>query len=407
MPKTSEQSQAYNDGIDLADLIRALWQGKWLVIGVTLVVLSFGIVYLKTTPQAYTGSLGISKLPFVKADAYAELNELKFMPKVYGDNLLQGFVDDVKGLNAFEQAIKAFNYITQLEEETDKEFEFRVRATANDFSIVDVSKKKEPPNLMMRFTTQNPALATKVIEHALDRVNQNVNNGLLESFKRRQIEYSRKVSNSLVDLESAKKIAVIGYKTNKRAKLAILDEQAKIARSIDLATGSLSTLPNKHVSAAYIPFPFKAKDVNEDMDETKMISRTDDDTQLPQYLMQKDVNETPLYLRGFLVIEEEINILQTRKSIEKFIPSLASIERQKFELEQDKTIQRANIVLASTPIGTDQFFAAVYDVALVEYTSNTRSLLTLLLSSVLGGMLGIFVLIFRNALMNDGWSKKD
>ena len=79
MPNSPEQGQAYNDEIDLADLIRALWQGKWLVIGVTLVVLSFGIVYLKTTPKAYTGSLGISKLPSAQADVYDELNELNFM----------------------------------------------------------------------------------------------------------------------------------------------------------------------------------------------------------------------------------------------------------------------------------------------------------------------------------------
>jgi len=52
MPNSPEQSQAFNDEIDLADLIRALWQGKWLVIGVTLATLALGIAYLMITPKA-------------------------------------------------------------------------------------------------------------------------------------------------------------------------------------------------------------------------------------------------------------------------------------------------------------------------------------------------------------------
>ena len=57
MPNSPEQSQAFNDEIDLADLIRALWQGKWLVIGVTLATLALGIAYLMITPKSYTASL--------------------------------------------------------------------------------------------------------------------------------------------------------------------------------------------------------------------------------------------------------------------------------------------------------------------------------------------------------------
>jgi len=56
-------------------------------------------------------------------------------------------------------------------------------------------------------------------------------------------------------------------------------------------------------------------------------------------------------------------------------------------------------VFANTPIGTDQFSAASYDIALIEYESNTKTSLILALSIVLGGMLGIFVLLIRNVLM--------
>ena len=35
MQNENAQHDHYNDEIDLADLVRSLWDGKWLVIGVT------------------------------------------------------------------------------------------------------------------------------------------------------------------------------------------------------------------------------------------------------------------------------------------------------------------------------------------------------------------------------------
>ena len=103
MPNSPEQSQAYNDEIDLADLIRALWQGKWLVIGVTLATLALGIAYLMIAPKSYTASLNILALPDSQADVYVELHDAAFIavdshPLLAADkqSLLALFVEDLK-----------------------------------------------------------------------------------------------------------------------------------------------------------------------------------------------------------------------------------------------------------------------------------------------------------------------
>ena len=121
MPNSPEQSQAYNDEIDLADLIRALWQGKWLVIGVTLATLALGITYLMIAPKSYTASLEISALPLMKVELYEELNTTEFMPLVNQASLLNSFLDDFQSLDSLEQSIKSSNFITQQEDETDEE----------------------------------------------------------------------------------------------------------------------------------------------------------------------------------------------------------------------------------------------------------------------------------------------
>jgi chain length determinant protein (polysaccharide antigen chain regulator) len=399
MSNSPEQSQAYNDEIDLADLIRALWQGKWLVIGVTLATLALGIAYLMITPKSYTASLEISALPLMKVELYEELNTTEFMPLVNQASLLNSFLDDFQSLDSLEQSIKSSNFITQQEDETDEEFAFRIRATANTFSISPNSKKTNDTNFILRFTTQKPKLMNEIVNNALIQSNQNVNKYLVKSFQRRKTESARRIKFSLKDLNSSRKLALASYKTNIQSRLAILDEQAKLARSIKLSVGSLSSMPNKNVSSVYLPLPLEKRDINEAMDITNLGSGAKKEDDIGSYLLSQDVNETPLYLRGFLVIEEEIKSLQSRQSPERFIPSLTIIDRDIFKLQQDPTIERAEEVFANTPIGTDQFSAASYDIALIEYESNTKTSLILALSIVLGGMLGIFVLLIRNVLM--------
>ena len=399
MPNSPEQSQAYNDEIDLADLIRALWQGKWLVIGVTLATLALGIAYLMIVPKSYTASLEISALPLMKVELYEELNTTEFMPLFNQASLLNSFLDDFQSLDSLEQSIKSSNFITQQEDETDEEFAFRIRATANTFSISPNSKKTNDTNFILRFTTQKPKLMNEIVNNALIQSNQNVNKYLVKSFQRRKTESARRIKFSLKDLNSSRKLALASYKTDIQSRLAILDEQAKLARSIKLSVGSLSSMPNKNVSSVYLPLPLEKRDINEAMDITNLGSGAKKEDDIGSYLLSQDVNETPLYLRGFLVIEEEIKSLQSRQSPERFIPSLTIIDRDIFKLQQDPTIERAEEVFANTPIGTDQFSAASYDIALIEYESNTKTSLILALSIVLGGMLGIFVLLIRNVLM--------
>jgi chain length determinant protein (polysaccharide antigen chain regulator) len=111
-----------------------------------------------------------------------------------------------------------------------------------------------------------------------------------------------------------------------------------------------------------------------------------------------NVDQT-LYLRGYLALEKEMQLLAARDSAALYIPSLASLDYQQRVLMQDPAVERAQEIFALTPIGTEQFEAAVYDIASMSYKSNTKTSLVLALSIVLGGMLGVFVLLIRNAVI--------
>ena len=148
------------------------------------------------------------------------------------------------------------------------------------------------------------------------------------------------------------------------AKLSMLNEQAQIARSLNLTSGSLSsqTLENKST------------------------------------LVSSSNGNNPLYLRGYVALEEEIKLIKLRKDPNNFIDEMEVLKDRNLSF-CNKEVKSVEMMLAKTPIGTDQFSAAVYNLDTLVYKNNTKTSLILALSIVLGGMLGIFVLLIRNVLI--------
>ena len=323
MPNSPEQSQAYNDEIDLADLIRALWQGKWLVIGVTLATLALGIVYLMIAPKSYTASLNILALPDSQADVYIELHEAQLIA-TDKQSLLALFVEDLKTQT---QSVNGLG-----------------------LSIASVT----PTQSRLSFPTQAPGQLTETVADALELAHRNVNQQLELNFSRHSNKLAANNTTAIeaLDLERLQKIAI--FKINQNQQVATLKEQVKLARLLSIEKGALSSLTG-----------FKALKV---------------------------------YEQGYLALEKEIELIQSRK-VEDFIPDLARIEFSQAELLKNKEVKKVEMMLAKTPIGTDQFAAAVYNLDTLVYKNNTKTSLILALSIVLGGMLGIFVLLIRNVVI--------
>ena len=103
-------------------------------------------------------------------------------------------------------------------------------------------------------------------------------------------------------------------------------------------------------------------------------------------------------MKGYVPLEKEIELIRSRK-VEDFIPDLVRIEFLKAKLLKNTEVGILEAILAKTPISTDEYSAAVYNLDTLVYKNNTKTSLILALSIVLGGMLGIFVLFIRNVLI--------
>ena len=272
-------------------------------------------------------------------------------------------IEDVRSRDSIEQFIKSYDYIEQNKDETDEDFAFRVRTEVYAFAFAPLDLtigKDSQPNWVLSVTTSHPDIMSQIIADALALSNENVNQQIVKRFKHQQDETARRIRFNIEDLDFKKQRLLSQFELLTTSRLALLQEQAQIARSLDLSNGVLSA---------------------------------------QSYAGGPTVVASTLYLRGYLALEKEIEMITNRKYPQLFIKELVVLEDLRYQLLHDQTIIRANELLADTPIGTERFIAAHYDLASMQYKTKTKTMLVLALAAVLGGMLGIFVLLIRNALI--------
>ena len=364
--------QQYNDEIDLADLVRSLWNGKWLIIGITLATVIAATVYVVVTPKSYTGTLYITTIPISETNKYLPLSEAPHslhqteLNNIAKDQLALLFIEDVQTYVGLKKSMEEKKYVKKLENESNAEFTRRMEAVARTFTLSKVANKKSEggSKWLMEVTTQQPDLAIGVLTDALlfsnNRVSHSVENTLNEILNAR----SRSITGQINDINIAKNILIAQEKLKTQARLAFLNEQADLARAVKINKNTLN-------AQAFTT-------------QSSLVSIID--------------QRQPYYLRGYTAIETEIDNLSSRQSPELFIPKLLDLERQRQTLLQDNSIARLKEALKLTPIGTDAFKAAAYDFYTVQFKSTSKPKLILALSLVLGGMLGIFVLMIRNVV---------
>ena len=325
------------------------------------------VIYLTITPKTYTGALEISPLTTADAEVYLILNESELIG-INNKQLATLFIDDILTYKALEASIKDNSYLEKLAAESELEFSLRISHAARTFSLSKPSNKKDEeqqPKWTLAITTQQPELAIKVVSDALSVANDSVNHQVQIMMDKHFAAHSRGIIRELEDIDTATSIALSIEKLKTQSRLAYLKEQASLARAIGIDKNTLTA-----------------------------------QTFTTQSALVTSVNkEEPFYLRGYIAIEKEMEILSARQSHQLFIPELIRNETKRRLLLADKGITIARELLKLTPIGTEAFEAVSYDLASITLQSKTKTSLILALSIVLGGMLGIFVLLIRNAVV--------
>ena len=365
-----EQSQQDNDETTLSDVIRAIWDGKWIISSITAVIFIIVVTYLIIIPQTYRATIVIHPIQTYEISKYEEVNSLKLI-KIDSEYLEQLFIDELMTYNVFEVSMMENRYIEKIKNETELDYLIRIKKAARVFSLSKPLNRgsrdleKKTPKWTLSYKTLRPDLATKVIAEAFSLANNEVNAKVQKIIGRTVSSYLRLTENKLKDIDILDKVNLRNEKIKTQSRLAFLDEQNSIAKVLGIEKNT----PTEQTFTA----------------QSKLINLAD--------------KEVPFYLRGYRAIEKEIETLSSRKSPQLFIPEYLENNIEKALLLQDNTVVRLKESVSETPIGTDNFKAVFYDTNLIKFQRKAKHSLILALSIVLGGMIGIIVVCTQNAII--------
>jgi LPS O-antigen subunit length determinant protein (WzzB/FepE family) len=389
-PREWSSYPAADDEINLADLVRSIWDGRWLIAGVAAITTVLGAGYAFVAPNKYETTLELQKLTQDELGAYEVLNALTSpldpldQTKRKKEPSQLGFVIDdeilmnktIERLNTREELLDSIQQtkLIQPEEFTDrKEYEKALEATAFDYKITapeDPKDKKKNQELRENWAIryegpQKPELVLETLDLALRDSVEHARLALVEDYERKKSVYQQNQAYTLEDLQLQLTNLYGDYDKKIQQRLATLRENAGIARSLGLKTSTIEA--QNYTTASTVVTNIKT--------------------------------DNPLYLRGYEALEKEIEQITSRTNRENFVAERIALEAEIRKVEQDQTIIRNDRAFIQTPlVDADRFKAIRYSLTTAETKNAKKTPLILALSVVLGGMLGLFVLFFRNAL---------
>ena len=361
-----------NDEIDLRDLFLTIWDGRFIIAVITVVLIVLSGVYAKANP-AFNASLDFRPLTSFEEDEYKELNAISFF-KIDKTILMNLFAEKLMERSVLMDAIKSQNYIDPKDFDTPEKYEIAVSKLASEIEIIPptddeklakargVEKERGTGNWVLRFKGSDKDKFFMVMSEAFLKSNESIREELLRRFKLEVEIAERKKKYDIEDLNRYIQNAKQDYDRRTNDRLAYLTEQSAIARKLNIAKNTIET---QNFSGA-----------NSVLTTVK--------------------TENPYYLHGYEAIEKEMDLLKNRANKDAFIAELLDLETKVRAIEQDPTIKRAVTAFSATPIATgDHFKVALFDVGTIDIQNQRKLSVYVAGAGVLGLFLGIVVVFVR------------
>lgn len=389
-----------NYDIDLYEIIFNLWENKFKIFTITTAFLILGYIFFYISNKNYIAITNIKPISTFEDQKYKSYNNLvnKIFPKnelidtknidtinkkanlieidnINKDLLLNLFISKIRTEKIIEEGIIKFNLINKDNFIDEKNYYQAVKRNA--ILIIDQitspfedekDKRKNIPYWQFNFEISDKISWSNFLKHIEIKANEEIRQSFIDQFNTDMNNLNNHLKFQLEDINQNIKNALEDYKTSIANRLAFLNEQAEIARTLNIAKSTL---------------------------EADLI-KTYNNTAVVTNIKYAD----SYYLKGFEMIEKEISLINSRKNVKPFVSDLIELEKKKRNILQNKNIERLKYLFSDTPINNkDNFRAAKIDYTATTYRHEMLLLSEILVISFLIGLLMSFMYIFFNNLI--------
>ena len=337
--------------INLIDLIFIIWTGKWKIISITSACIVFMLVYfatLKKNNEIFLASTKIipiqtfeetkygtynryldqikkkdiqNKILFNNDESFSNTDQKSYQDLSFAEinktYLLNLFLEQLSEGEVLKNAIKKFNLLEKENFKHDTQYEEEVTKLASSISLIPPKIDDQSLIWTLNFKTTNIEKWQSLLGSIEKPLNEKIRLYLIENFEQLILEEKKKKLYKIEDLDQKILNAKINYENQTSSKIAYLEEQAKLARRLDIKKNNLVELQSFATDTGII---------------TNL--RTD----------------IPYYMRGYEMIEKEIELIKGRSNTELFIEQLQSLQAEKMDLSTNKHIERIESLISETPI---------------------------------------------------------
>lgn len=379
--------------MDLIEVLKCLWNGKWIICGMSAITLAVSGFYVVLMPNRFETSIILRELDTTTMSEYQLLTALLYnadqnrWPSVspqHGNfvdsriatsaitsssSFLSEFIDVLSQRDVIARAAASAEIPIQqnpgherLNTEHFEDFALALEISTTEIPAPTPSGTSIAWRLSWQSNDQefSNKFIPKIIEmtneetrlRLLQRLNSTI--GQLQNIQMQRADQLRK------DIENA----IENYQVQLNDELARLEEQASLARILGVETAPVSRIEN--------------------LNSLSDLSGT-----------RSTVNMT--YLNGYRVLDEQMRILRNRNQVEAFIPSLRELQNQLKEIEQDNTSNLISTAVDMTSLALRGSFEAVrYDPASLRMTYLRDNSFVLTLAVLFGACLGAALVLIQH-----------
>jgi LPS O-antigen subunit length determinant protein (WzzB/FepE family) len=361
----------YSDEVDLVELIQTVWNGKLVILAFVFVSLAaaFGFTIARPAPD-FIATSQIKPIFTEDEEKYRKFN-LVGIYKVNADGLLARFIEQLDNRQVVQKLLVKHRLVDRNDFDSDEDFDDALVQLASSINIApdddsqQIGEDAKHWQLSFEYNDRDKWLA--LLKDLKLETTDEVQRLVTMQFANITETLVTKRAFELEDLETAIDNTFADYEQVVAKRVAFLQEQAAIARTLNVADNTIEAQS------------FDSK--------SGMITNV--------------ATEVPFYLRGYKAIEKELELLRSRDDAVPFIDNLAELQRQKRAIKQDKTVERAKSLFALSPIGSEQGFSAVsFEAASTTFKTQSNRMLVVILAAFIGGIIGIAYVLVSNAIKN-------
>jgi len=374
-----------SDEIDLIEVIVNIWNNKLKIAAITVIfiILSIALYFIvKPTLNAKTEILPIT---IFENNLYKQYNTFTTPQgaddkKIITQNrfnvinrgyLLSLFLEELRTKDIIIEAIKKYQLIDQKKFDSEDEYLKAIEKSALKLDLlspinVDYNKRGETRlNWIIEFEVDDK----NQWEEALSFIEIEINNNIKDYLK---LNFNTTLNNlklldqfKLEDLNLEINNAKKDYDNETSNRLTFLKEQSLIARKLNIENNTLEV----------------------------------ENFSTPSGVISNLQSAKPYYMRGYAMIEKEIELIETRTNKDAFTKNLLDLEKQKRALLEDKLLDRTEKLFNNTPIVIDNDFKAANIIYQdTEFKVSFSLIKTILISGIFGIIFGMFYVLVSNAI---------